>query len=322
MNSLHFKLTSILLAAIAILIFVSAFTPLAAKTIRKPFSSQEKAKLISILTQRGFEETFVEKIVHDKRLYKIPILVSRNVHNKENPRNYENFLNSYSLKTARRFSRKWKTVLHKASREFDVDQEVLVAILLIETGFGNILGRYPVISVFSSILIEHDYKAEKFSKRTDLTEEEAYVLRRLTKKAAWANEEMTALLRITQKTKQTPFRFKGSYAGAFGIPQFLPSSYLKWGYDSDKNGFVNLFLFPDAIYSTANYLKGHGWKKGLYLESNKDVIYKYNHSDVYVDAVLKVAKKIKGSQSSKHQESSKQTGLIPESRITKKGSTS
>ncbi len=296
--------------------------PLHVKASQYRFSKAEKSLLMGVLEESGFKKDYLETVIHDNRLRRIPVLVTRNVHNKENPRNYENFYNAYSIKIAKRFSRKWRTTLHRASTKFEVDKEVLVAILLIETGFGNILGRYPVISVFSSIIVEHDSKKKQLGKKLKLNEEEAYVLRRLTKKSEWAKGELSALLKISQKTSQNPFGFKGSYAGAFGIPQFLPSSYLKWGYDSDKNGFVNLFLFPDAIYSTANYLKAHGWKKGLYRESNKDVIYTYNRSDVYVEAVLKVAKKIKDIKIPEYQNSSRQTGLYPEGRITKKGSTS
>jgi len=194
---------------------------------------------------------------------------------------------------AYRFSRKWKTVLTQASRKYDVEPEVLTAILLVETGLGNILGKHQVISVFSSILVaNHRLKKQTINTR-DLMEVDDYTRIRLQEKAKWAQIELAALIRITEKTGKSAFSFKGSYAGAFGIPQFLPSSYLKWGVDSDRNGTINLFLFPDAIHSTANFLKSHGWKKGLYLESNKDVIWHYNHSQNYVDAVLKVAGKLK-----------------------------
>ena len=95
------------------------------------------------------------------------------------------------------------------------------------------------------------------------------------------------------RQKQSPFYYKGSYAGAFGIPQFLPTSYLKWGIDSDNSGSVNLYWYPDAIYSVANYLREHGWKPGLSQEKQEKVIWEYNHSKTYVDTVLKAARKLK-----------------------------
>jgi membrane-bound lytic murein transglycosylase B len=148
------------------------------------------------------------------------------------------------------------------------------------------------------------------------------VFERLSVKAEWAKQELAALLKIILQTKQNPIRFLGSFAGAFGIPQFLPTSYIKWGYDSDNNGTVNLFLVPDAIYSTANYLKAHGWKKGLYLESNKEVIYTYNNSDIYVETVLNIAKKIKNSHLSDLKKATEQTMLDQSLKCRNKDSTS
>ncbi|MBU2511769.1 lytic murein transglycosylase [bacterium] len=286
------------------------FRDVQANSGNRSYSEPDRQFLVAMFEEKGFDQDLLKSVFYDKRLKKLPIIVSRNVHNKENRRNYEDFHSSYSLKIAHRFSRKWKSVLTRASQEFDVDEEVLVSILLVETGLGNILGRYPVISVFSSIIVEKEQKHLEAMNKIALSEDDQYVLKRLSRKAEWAEVELTALLTMVQDRGMSPFQLKGSFAGAFGIPQFLPSSYLKWGYDSDQNGSVNLFLFPDAIYSTANYLKAHGWKKGLYLESNKDVIYKYNNSEIYVETVLNVAKKIKELQSDKSKEIAKQTRFV------------
>lgn len=284
------------------------FTALA-EVSASSFTKQERLFLSELYGKSQLDKTFVQSIFFDKRLKKFPIVVTKNVHNKEYRRNYEDFHSPYSFMIASRFQKKWKTVLKKASDQFNVDQEVLVAILLVETGLGNVLGRYPVISVFSSILVEHDRKQTIFENKSYLTDDELYELSRLQQKAEWAFTELKALLVISKDTGQNPFQLKGSFAGAFGIPQFLPSSYLKWGFDSDKNGSVNLFLVPDAVYSTANYLKAHGWKKGLYRESNKDVIYKYNKSDIYVETVLSIARKIQASLKPESKDSAEQTRL-------------
>ncbi|MDH5560811.1 MAG: lytic murein transglycosylase [Deltaproteobacteria bacterium] len=245
------------------------------------------------IDEPGLDQKFLEKVFFHPKLKKIPVVTERNVYNVENKRNYDDFLSSYSVMVAHRFSKKWKTVLKRASSKFEVDEEVLVAILLVETGFGNLLGKYPVISVFSSILVDADSFIKIHQGKPDLDEDQKYRLARLEKKSRWAKHELSALLMIVKKTPYGPFDIKGSFAGAFGIPQFLPSSYLKWGFDSDKNGSVNLFLMPDSIYSTANYLKSHGWEKGLHLESNKKAIWSYNNSEYYVSTVMALANKIK-----------------------------
>ncbi|HPU23830.1 MAG TPA: lytic transglycosylase domain-containing protein, partial [Candidatus Kapabacteria bacterium] len=79
----------------------------------------------------------------------------------------------------------------------------------------------------------------------------------------------------------------GSWAGAFGIPQFLPSSYVKYAIDGNNDGVVDLFNLSDAVFSVANYLKSHGW--GEMLSEQRKAIFAYNNSTAYVDAVMKLA---------------------------------
>ena len=257
------------------------------------FSEDERRSLVQIFEKTSFNKKVIQRLFFDSRLKKMPIVVSRNVKNKEFKANYADFLSKYSLYLANRFAKKWRTMLARASSKFGVDSEVLVAVLLVETGFGNVLGRYPIVSVYSSIIIEHQKQQRQCAIRNTVDCLEAYSFKRLTKKAKWAEKELKALVEIALNSNRSLFHFKGSYAGAFGIPQFLPSSYLKWGYDSDNNGSVNLFLFPDAIYSTANYLKAHGWQKGLHHKSNQDAVWEYNHSQIYVDTIFKVANRVR-----------------------------
>jgi membrane-bound lytic murein transglycosylase B len=290
------RMTFFIVISLMCLLFVFSFVQvaLAKNDLDNPsFSRADRSRLVDLFDDGAFDKAFLQKVFFDPRLKKLPVAVDRNVVNVENKDNYANFLNPYSIQLASRFARKWRTTLRRASQQFGVDQEVLVAILLVETGFGNILGRFSVISVFSSIVIEN----ERFSllcreHDTDICHD-TYRQRRLQQKAEWARGELLALLVISDRAKSCPFQLKGSYAGAFGIPQFLPSSYLKWGYDSDQSGSANLFLFPDAIYSVANYLQSHGWQKGLHREENKDVIWTYNRSRIYVDTVHGVAVRIR-----------------------------
>ena len=259
----------------------------------RSFYTSEKSHLVNMFEAQGFDKNELITIFYDKRLKKRPTVTNKNLHTKETGRDYKDFSSPYSIWMAKKFQKKWRTTLNKASKKFGVDKEAIVAIILVETGFGNVMGKYPVISVFSSILVEHNNQKDQYYDLESLSEAEQYHLKRLAKKAAWAEVEMNALLTMAERASVSPYKFKGSYAGAFGLPQFLPSSYLKWGYDSDKNGSVNLFLVPDALYSTANYLKKHGWKKGIHKKENHEAVYAYNHSRPYVSAVLKVAKILK-----------------------------
>ena len=282
---------SLLLGFLLLLFSISPL--LAAPTKAKErFLSHEREYLVEMYEAKGFYKCFFRFLFHYRRLKKRPSAIAKNIHkaNSETGRDYADFTNSYSMWRAKKFQRKWRTTLARAAKKFDVEEEVIVSILLIETGLGSVMGKYPVIAVFSSIIVEHEQNKGIYAQLDQMDAKAAYPFKRLAKKAKWAEVELEALLVIADRFKQSPYRYKGSYAGAFGLPQFLPSSYLKWGFDADSNGTVNLFLEPDAIYSTAHYLKSHGWKRGIRRKSNQEVIYQYNHSRPYVKAILKVAR--------------------------------
>lgn len=292
MMNLRFNKICLFISGILIWCFLSTPSLFASYSKRVQFKVPEKRYLIQLLEKEGFQAKFLKEVFYSKKLKKIPVVISKNVINKESKRSYDDFLSPYSIHLAKKFSSRWRTILKRASNKFDVDREVLIAILLVETGLGQVLGNYPVISIFSSILVENHNQKTGTGISPAAMEYDDYRIRRLRTKAEWAQKEIVAFLKIIQETRHNPFQIRGSFAGAFGIPQFLPSSYLKWGYDSDKNGSVNLYLIPDAVYSVANYLKAHGWKKGLHHRSNRMVIRKYNNSTLYVNTVLGVAKKI------------------------------
>jgi len=86
---------------------------------------------------------------------------------------------------------------------------------------------------------------------------------------------------------------KGSYAGAIGIAQFMPTNAYKMAQDGNGDGRKNLYEHADAIASVAYYLKYHGWKPGISAKKQHRMILHYNNSDVYANTVLKIAKKLK-----------------------------
>ena len=83
---------------------------------------------------------------------------------------------------------------------------------------------------------------------------------------------------------------RGSYAGAFGMPQFIPSSYLRWGADGNRDGRVYLNQIPDALFSVAAYLKAHGWTEDADVEQMRRSVWEYNHSPEYVEAIFAVCR--------------------------------
>ena len=111
-------------------------------------------------------------------------------------------------------------------------------------------------------------------------------------KAKWGYEQLTYLLRIAEREKIDLPALEGSWAGAFGMSQFIPSSY--WGYavDGSGDGRADLYTTADAVFSVGNYLKSFGWKDGLSEEKQRAVVRRYNNSELYAATVLGAAAKL------------------------------
>ena len=110
----------------------------------------------------------------------------------------------------------------------------------------------------------------------------------------WAEEELVHLLVMCRDLGKDPLSVKGSWAGAFGLCQFVPSSFLTYAVDGDGDGVVDLFTFSDAMASIANYLKESGWQTNDVAQAKK-AIHAYNHCDSYVKAVIAYAKACKST---------------------------
>jgi membrane-bound lytic murein transglycosylase B len=111
--------------------------------------------------------------------------------------------------------------------------------------------------------------------------------------------EIPALLAIAKKNNVDPLSMKGSSAGAFGLPQFLPSAFIRFGYDGSRDGIIALHNEEDAIWSTANYLAHFGFSKTIPRQEKRSIIWRYNKSKSYIDTVLGLSEAIEGYTSQK-----------------------
>jgi len=188
------------------------------------------------LISSGLNKTSVNKVLADKRirLYQLKVVAYK----APNWQIIESKLLSQSLvQTGAAYIKNNQAVFDKAEQDFGVKKEVLAGIIAIETDFGKNLGGYPIFNVIYSRL-----------ERWPQTQ--------------WKGQagELVALIKYCLKSKIDCFGIKGSYAGAFGLVQFMPSSLLAYGIDGNKNGIIELSKPADAIPSAANFLKAHGWQ--------------------------------------------------------------
>jgi membrane-bound lytic murein transglycosylase B len=215
---------------------------------------------------------------------------------KEGKLNYDQFLASDNIEKAAHYMRTHHAELLKAEIDYGVDREVITAIMLVETRLGTYVGNRPVLSILSTMAALEDPSIRDWFWNQIPTENRisrAEYEKKSAQKAAWAFKELKAFIRYVEKEGMNPYDINGSYAGALGIAQFMPSNILILGEDGNQDGSVNLFHHPDAIASIANYLKNYGWKPGISREEAEKVVYHYNHSSYYVKTVLNISEKLK-----------------------------
>jgi membrane-bound lytic murein transglycosylase B len=149
------------------------------------------------------------------------------------------FVNDKRIAAGVEFWAKHRRVLERAEQVYGVPAEYVVAILGVETYYGRNAGRWRVMDALTTLAFDYSPRASFF--RSEL---EHYLL-------------------LAREQGKDAFSVRGSYAGAIGIPQFMPSSTRRYAIDFDGNGRVDLRRSAaDAIGSVANFLKEHGWQPG------------------------------------------------------------
>lgn len=129
--------------------------------------------------------------------------------------------------------------LDRASVSSGVAPEYIAAILGVETYYGRLTGNFRVLDALATLAFDYPPRAKFF------------------------REELEQYLLLTRDFKMDPLTTKGSYAGAMGAPQFMPSNYRRYAVDADADGRVDLWgNWSDVCASVGNYLKEHGWNPG------------------------------------------------------------
>ncbi|MBU1195574.1 MAG: lytic murein transglycosylase [Proteobacteria bacterium] len=286
----YFDIQSIII----FILFLVFSAPLSGQEIQK---NSEFDVLIQQLVSDGFEKKNIKTLFSDKDIFFNPEGVSKFFIHSESSLNYDQFASKKSIAKAKQYLAKYRTTLDQAQKTHGVDKTVITAILLVETRLGTYVGNRTVINTLATMASLSDNTLKE--KIWNAVPEEKRNNRQLFDKkvkyrSKWAYEELKALLEYAARQNIHPKTIRGSYAGAMGIPQFMPSNALKLAEDGNNDGKIDLFTHEDAIFSIANYLKHHGWKPGISREKQKKVLFAYNHSVYYVDILLRISDKLKG----------------------------
>ncbi len=252
--------------------------------------------LLDRLIKDGLNKEFLFPLFLDPRAEPIPNRLAISLMTREIPEIYAKFLTFESILLAKSFLRQNLTILKEMERRFDVEKEVAVAILLVESRFGENIGKHRVIPTLASMAIMDSTEnlLRNYSTIWEMSPEVPYswIENLASRRANWAYKELRHFLQIIRSEEIDPLEVYGSIAGALGMPQFIPSSYM--AYALNKNSFKEWLYDPEgAIFSIGNYLKSHGWKKGLSVPQQKKLLWHYNRSEPYGETILQVAEKIR-----------------------------
>ncbi len=241
-------------------------------------------------------EEFVENLFCSSNLVYFPEIMNKSLTWKETALPYHQFLEDARISRAKEFLKQNQELLEKIEKFFNVDKEVIVAIFLVETDLGKNTGNYTVFNVFLSLALSGERELyERFIDSKKISLEEETIRKRWEKRSKWGYNELLYFIEIIYKNKWDPFYLKGSIFGAFGYPQFVPKSYVIYGYDWNQDGKIDLYEIQDALASIANYLNKEGYKKTMSYEEKKKIIMKYNISEPYANTVLAIAQKLKNA---------------------------
>lgn len=208
---------------------------------------------------------------------------------------YARFLRPDVISEAQSYLQRNKETLQGIMENYCVPKEIVVSILLVETGLGQHLGDRGAFNTLASMALSSDLEIIRPYLAPDLLtrRNEDFARKRCRQKADWAYGELKALIRYAVDNGVDPLSIPGSLYGAIGICQFMPTKISVYGVDADRDGRVNLFSEQDALHSMANYLRSHGWRCDMSAKRQYRVILAYNHSNIYADTVLSIAKKLK-----------------------------
>ena len=136
------------------------------------------------------------------------------------------------------FWNQYEDALNRAWQVYGVPPEIIVGIIGVETRWGRVMGKTRILDALATLSFNYPRRAEYFS------------------------GELETFLLMARDEQDDPLTLKGSFAGAMGYGQFMPSSYKQYAVDFSGDGHINLWDPVDAIGSVANYFKAHGWVKG------------------------------------------------------------
>ena len=209
--------------------------------IAEELDAEAVSQFIESVSQRhGLEKQQLRKIFRDTKLSKRVLkAISKPAEAQPWYKYRKIFVKSSRIKQGVKFWEKHKAVLNRAEQIYGVPANIIVAIIGVETRYGKFTGKDRVIDALATLAFHYPKRSNFF------------------------RGELEEYLLLTREQNINPMSIEGSYAGAMGIPQFIPSSYRRYAVDFDNDDKIDIWHnAADAIGSVGNYLHEHGWQRG------------------------------------------------------------
>jgi membrane-bound lytic murein transglycosylase B len=223
-------------------IICAALAVLAASPVAQALNFAKYPALRSFTAEMGEKHGFSDKQL--RQVFRCATIRPDIIEAMERPREllpWHEYRKAFVMEdSAQRGVQFWKQNARDISRareQYGVSPEIIVAIIGVETRYGRNAGNYPILDALTTLMLKYP------------------------KRAGFFRKELEEFLLLTRETGMDACRVKGSYAGAMGLPQFMPSSYRRLAVDFDNDGKRDLLdNTVDAIGSVAHYLHRHGWE--------------------------------------------------------------
>ncbi|HPJ93925.1 MAG TPA: lytic murein transglycosylase [Deltaproteobacteria bacterium] len=253
------------------------------------------------LVEKGLDRDHVKKMLYDQRVSIDPGIIMKNLFHSSpkgsatQPEYME--IDPKYIDKGGAFIRENAETFSTIEKNFGTSAEVITAILIVESRLGTYPENYNVFVAYTNlaVILDPTYLeditktyGDQYPKLHDKA-----TLERARKKANWALNELHQLIVLSDELNRDPLDIIGSFAGALGPGQFIPSSFIEYGQDGDQDGKKDPFNMADSMASIAHYLKRAGWREDASIEKKRKAVWHYNHSDVYVNTIMMLYTKLR-----------------------------
>lgn len=269
---------------LGILTFCLQIFPTFAETNQFVAREDVQAFIHTMVSKHHFKKTELQKLFSEVKI-RPQIIASLNAPLEKKPWHFYQrlFVSDWRVKNGLKFWKQHEAALTRAEKEYGVPASIIVATIGVETKYGQRIGDYRVIDSLSNIAFSRSPRAKFF------------------------RSELTEFLLLAREQRLNPLKVMGSYAGAIGQPQFMPSSYRRYAVNFSKSGKTDLVGNQvDVIGSVANYYSKHGWQSHTPVAAKALMI---GHRYLYLVKKAEIPKYMRVGELTRY-------GIVPENKMT------